>query len=381
MNRAINPFNVLPFFDKMEDQTRFRHRGAGQVVPCDRLVPFQVIIQDNGTPSAVIVKTDGSYLLRLSPRVFDVNTLEDGRTAYTYRGEYIDVMPEGEYYVVMFVNGQAYYSECVEALSISVGQRLDIVIEVFGASYVFFATEILSQVATDRIWEFWDGTEWIVVNTGALTATISGATVGADGLYKVRYRVVTTQGEVSATYMLLHDASLLERSRFFRFAEGSEIDCKEYWHYLEFWNDSDDFGILYERGYKQRVYFMANFDTAVIEQEEVRDERPDGTSYLRSVLNKPRQQVVANSLPDYLIPVLSTAMSHDNIRLVRCKDGISYDLKEADFEPTDSENPVMFEGVISYISDVFYRSGARGTLNSDGNDIEIINPVDPLDPN
>lgn len=377
MNRAINPFNVLPFFDKLEDQARFRHRGPGQIVPLDRIVPFQVILQESGTPSALVVKTDGTHIVRLGARAFDVNALADGTTAYTYRGEYIGIMPEGEYYFVLFVSGIAYYSECFEALTISVGQRLDIAIAVNGASYDFTATEVLSQVVTDRIWEFWDGSEWIEVSTGALSASILGTTVGADGIYKVRYRVVTTQGEIIATYGLLHDASALARSRFFRFAEGSEIDCKEYWHYLEFWNDSDDFGILYERGYKQRVYFMANFDTAIIEQEEIRDERPDGTSYLRSVVNKPRQQVVASALPDYLMPVLSTAMAHDNIKLVRCKDGISYNLDEADFEPTDSENPVLFEGVISYVSDVFYRSGARGTFDSEGNDIEIINPENP----
>lgn len=357
----VNPGNILPIYDNIRDQWRFRwgHTDFGIVADVETLLPFQLKV-DGGQvlESWQLVSADGTGVWDLDIDNFDRATDSDGLYKwYTWFG----TAPVGQelgcgLFFMRFSTGRReYFSEVVRLESLGGYENAGLSAscsdnEVSLGAYDSLGTAIVSQVI-QQLDD--DGVTWNTV--GSNSYTVPNDTLGPTETYQFRRVVRTAGGTYLTTYYTL----------FFEVGDA----CATYllipynvdnWApaqnraKITFKNDIDTADVIYSTGYEQWAYLDAHMDypEVVVENET----QIDGNGREQILASNVKERIVFEfpRVPDFWLSVFSylPKMTTKTIAYDELED--TNDMNEAEFAFRKQEEGYYSVGRLSYRKHQFF---------------------------
>lgn len=147
---------------------------------------------------------------------------------------------------------------------------------------------------------------------------------------------------------------------------------KENYYKLEVWNSVSKPDVLYQTGYKQKVYFEAHVDAPeLVENNEFITNLKD-KNFLSKQSVKERLVFKLPNLPDSILVSLKGLNSHDNVKLTSLETGEVFVMEEIEFT-SEVISSQFSEGTLSFLAAHGYSTGCDENIELtilDSNPIE-----------
>lgn len=345
MRKVVNKYQVLPFYSaEMSDaQTCPVH------CPATSLPPFQLSFDSVTDFSFELVSKDRSTTYAYIDALIEQSESDDGTIYLTYKGDTLPAaITEGLYQVKLTVDGAIYWSHLIcasnkfRSLNIDIDFTCDTDLDppIMQPPNAFYFTFSFTTPAF--------GIRYIEANIEG-----AGYTRLTDGKFDWR-DFATLSGEETVYIRAIAIIGEVEIWKEYRFVFDENDACNtatleeinaggtnlERFAYLEFWNSSDmqDRNLLYQTGFKQRIYFEAHFDFPLPTIERDFAQNGNNENILRSSSTSERQPVDFYPVPDSIVLALASIGDHDNFQLVFTSDGTTQALSAVEFERRAEQN-------------------------------------------
>jgi len=357
-----NPGNILPIYDNIRDQWRFRwgHTEFGIVADLGKLIPFQLKIA--GGDSLLqwqIISSNGDEIYEE-----DVSTLEiisdDGGAYlwYVWHGlADIDARLECGLYFMRFETGRAvYYSEMLRVEDIAGYENAGLSASCAANEVTLNAADTVNTSKTYEVIQQLDndGITWNTV--GGTSYTVPNDTVGPTETYRFRRVVRTAGGSYLTTYYTLFFEVLDACGSYiltpYNTENWSTRSNRALLSFTNAGNDTKD--VIYQTGYTQKAYLDAYMDhpEATVENETT----IDGNGRVRILASNTKEKTVFEfpRLPDFWIGVLSYLPFMDTKTISFHELADTHTMEEVEFSYRKAEDGYYAVGRLAYRQRQFF---------------------------
>lgn len=360
-----NPGNILPIYDNIRDQWRYRwgHTEFGIIGDLSTLIPFQLKIQGgDNLLSWHIIKADGSEIYEE-----DISTLEvanDDGGAYTWHTWHgsspIDARLECGMYFMQFTTGRTvYYSEMLRLEDIAGYENAGLVASCAANEVALTASDTVNTAKTYEVIQQLDsdGITWNTV--GGTSYTVPNDTVGPTETYRFRRIVRTEGGSYLTTYYTLFFEVLDACSSYVFMPYNAEnLSTRQNRALLTFTNTGNDTeNVIYQTGYTQKAYLDAYMDhpEATVENETT----IDGNGQVRILASNTKEKTVFEfpRMPDFWIGVLSYLPFMDTKTISFHELADVHTMEEVEFSYRKAEDGYYAVGRLAYRQRQFFDQG------------------------
>jgi hypothetical protein len=367
----INKGQVLPIYDNLRDQWRFRSGIKDWGIPSDTIngIPWLLYTSTGATDIEVfLVKVETEDVIQFS----GLSNLEqyaensgsgrwygyDGGTFVDYIGE---AVPCGLWYYRFNLDGETYFSEVMRFEKLGGYEKAILNTPVCDpGGFDFVGNDTL---ASNRTFQTIEGREFGVSTWTTLgSATGSIGTVGAVGETKeflIRRRIETEAGNRLSTiyYLRFEVDDPCNGWVWFEYDQSNEYKYPEF-NTVQFWDDYDTDDVVYQFGWKQKIYLPITYPDfpEPIREEELRP-GANAVEVVSSSNTKEAIRFETPRIPDFWVTLLSIIKDADNIRITRAQDGDEYTPLEFGFSSREEVNDLESVGVFEYVREVFENTG------------------------
>lgn len=364
-----NPGNILPIYDNIRDQWRFRwgHTEFGIIGDLANLLPFQVKIPVGQTLDKwYIVSVDGSAVYEEDINSFNDASQDDGNTwlwyTWTAASSIAATLECGLYYMMFSTpRGDQYFSEVMRLEDLAGYENAALVASCLAGEVTLTASDTVSTAKTYEVIQQLDndGVTWTTVGG---TSYVIPAPVGAPGdvvTYQFR-RVVRTAGGsfLSTYYTLSFQIDDVCDTMIFAPYNAENHSTRPNRALLSFTNAGNDTeNVIYSVGYTQKCYLDAYIDhpEATVENETV----IDGNGQVRLLASNTKEKTVFEfpRLPDFWIGVLSYLPFMDTVSISFHELADTHTMEEIEFSYRKAEDGYYAVGRLAYRQRQFFDQG------------------------
>ena len=346
MRKIINKYQTLPFYASNTSEAKAYPLNS----PANRLVPF-VLPFDTVTTSHAwrLISADGATVYNLDNSLIEKEVSTGGKTYLIYKGGTLNISPvPGEYQVEFTVDGARYWShtlclsERFESLdiSLSVSCATELAPPVVQPPEAFYFTLSFDSPTTGAryIEAAIDGGAYARLTDNKFDWNSFSDLSGEKTVYLKAF-VVVGDVQIWKEYTFVFDAEDACNTYELTEIDGGSTFGDRY-AYLEFWNTKDmkDRELIYQTGFKQRIYFEAHYDFPIPAIERNFRQNGKNENILASSATAERLPVDFHPVPDAVLLALSSVADHDNYRIGFTADGSTQQLSAIEFERRAAEN-------------------------------------------
>jgi len=357
----VNPGNILPIYDNIRDQWRFRwgHETFGVIADLENLIPFQLKVPDGYIlESWWLVKVDGTEVFELD--VAQLDRVADAAGTWKWYTWFANtpIGPElacGRYYMRFDTGRAEYFSEVLTLENLTGYENASLVASCDGNEVTLSAFDTLNtDLSYQSIQQLDDdGVTWTEV--GSNTYTVPNDTVGPTETYRFRRVVRTAGGSYLTTYYTLYFEVLSACDTYLLAPYNTDNwSATPNRAKLVFSNSIDTAAVIYSTSYEQWCYLDAymDFPEASVENETL----IDGNGRVRILSSNAKERTVFEfpRVPDFWVGVFGYLpfLSSKTIRFDELAD--THTMEEVEFTFRDQEDGYYSVGRLSYRAQQYF---------------------------
>ena len=353
MSKQINPYSIVPIFDGGITPSFFLPSPVASIIPWqfwvnEDVTTYSWSLQSLDTPAEYDQGTNG----------LEISKTTDGKTYITYKGDALAVpVPAGNYQIEIFLDGTKYVSGglCLSDLFDPNYATLEVVSCRKGAIQpgqvgspdddATFRFRINTLQSSGYGIDRWDGAAWVAMTINVRNEAVFNWINPNDNQdVELKFRTNVNGTFVEYTMKFKPDAPC----NYVFWTTNYFAASKKKPYYIEFGNTKDLQGVLYQTGYKQRYYFIPEFEPIGTISNPTFVQDGENNRYLESSSIAELQAFEFHPVPDWLVLALKNIENMDHKILISTIAITGEELTNFEFTPRVVRDDIHSVGRVTY---------------------------------